>query len=347
MTKEERKELLAEAHRINYRLRSTFFYRKLNEYHTYEFPEIIRRLIPISEEYDWERYNKWGITKDAFERIEWSSLSFIQVFSHPRLLREHPVLVAYYRNVAALSQKSVSYLVGISPTRFEGESVKDMSETQALALSKLFNEHISLIIESALEGFNNEHIKGLLFASTGAQIDGSWRNAIGDEAEKFVQKILIREAIDLSQLTAFLLRDFHSGVEKFDQEDSSGQLGRVSEFRGFMLKNKKSILFSSEPDVSLIDKDGSTIAVIEVKGGTDPAGALERYGAAKKSFEEAIRQNANVITVLAASCITSEVEARVKSDKTIREYFNLTEILTIEEEKQKFLDYIFKTLLKC
>ena len=30
------------------------------------------------------------------------------------------------------------------------------------------------------------------------------------------------------------------------------------------------------------------MAVIEVKGGTDSAGALERYGAAKKSFEHAI-----------------------------------------------------------
>jgi len=343
---EENKTLLTEAHRINYRLRSTFFYRKLNEYHTYEFPETIRKLIPLSKEYDWKKYGEWGITKDAFEQIKKSDLSLIQVFSHPRLLREHPILTAYYRNVSALSRKSVNYLSKISPVNFEEGKTKDMTESQAVILSRLFNEHISLIIENALEGFNNEHVKGLLFASAGAQIDGSWRNAVGVEAEKVLQKMLIREAIDLSQLTAFLLRDSQSGVEKFNKKDITTPLDRVSEFRGFTLKNKKSVLFSSEPDISLIDTDGSTIAVIEVKGGTDPAGALERYGAAKKSFEEAIRQKANVVTVLVASCITPEVNNRVKKDKTIKDYFNLTAILTMEEEKEKFLKYIFKILLK-
>lgn len=347
MATDERKQLLIEAHRINYRLRSTFFYRKLNEYDTYEFPETIQKLIPISKDYDWTKYNDWGITKEAFEQIKKSGLSLIQVFAHPRLLREHPLLVAYYRNVAALSQKSVSYLSGVHPIRFENGDKNDLTETQAVQLSKLFNEHISLIIESALEGFNNEHIKGLLFASTGAQIDGSWRNAIGDEAEKVVQKLLIKEAIDRSKLTAFLLRDNHSGVERYEDGKLKEQLDRIREFKGFTLKNKRSVLFSSEPDVSILDKDGSTIAVIEVKGGTDPAGALERYGAAKKSFEEALRHNAKVITIFVASCITSEVEDRVKSDKTIQHYYNLTAILTHEAKREKFLDYVFKKLLRC
>lgn len=55
-----------------------------------------------------------------------------------------------------------------------------------------------------------------------------------------------------------------------------------------MLSNHTSILFSSEPDISLLNNQGTTIGVIEVKGGADPAGALERYGAAKKSFEESL-----------------------------------------------------------
>ncbi len=342
---DERKQLLIEAHRINYRLRSTFFYRKLNEYNTYRFPETIQKLIPLSKDYDWMKYNEWGISKEAYEQIKASELSLIQVFSHPRLLREHPVLIAYYRNVATLSQKSVSYLGGNNVVKFEIGEKKDLTEKQAIELSRLFNEHISLIIESAFEGFNNEHVKGLLFASTGAQIDGSWRNAIGDEAERVVQKLLMKQAIDLSLLTAFLLRDNHSSVEKFDKREAKNQLDRIKEFKGFTLNNKRSALFSSEPDISLIDADGSTIAVIEVKGGTDPAGALERYGAAKKSFEEAIRQNSKVITIFIASCITSEVEERVKKDKTIKHYFNLTAMLTYESKRKEFLDYIFKKLL--
>ena len=49
--------------------------------------------------------------------------------------------------------------------------------------------------------------------------------------------------------------------------------------------SREPVLVSSEPDIPLINTDGSTIAVIEIKGGTDPAGALEQYGATKKSFE--------------------------------------------------------------
>ena len=347
MSSNEEKQLLVEAHRINYRLRSTFFYRKLKEYGTYVFPKTIQELIPLSKDYDWKKYSAWGIIKETFEQIENSDLDLIQVFSHPRLLREHPILITYYRNVAALSQKSVSYLCGIQPKKNENGEKKNLDETQAIKLSKLFNEHISLIIESALEEFNKEHIKGLLFASTGAQIDGSWRNAIGDEAEKVVQKLLIKEAIDLSKLTAFLLRDNYSRVEKFNERNAKEQLERVREFKGFTLSNKKSVLFSSEPDISLIDTDGSTIAVIEIKGGTDPAGALERYGAAKKSFEEALRHNSKVITIFVASCITSEVENRINKDETIRQYYNLTSILTNKEKREEFLNYIFNELLKC
>ncbi len=346
MISKNRKRLLIEAHRVNYRLRSTFFYRKLNEYSTYEFPETIQKLIPLSKDYDWKKYNSWGISKESFEEIEKSGLNLIQVFSHPRLLREHPTLIAYYRNIAALSQKSVSYLTGIHPVKFEEGDRNDLPETQAIELSRLFNEHLSLIIESTLEEFNKEYINGLLFASTGAQIDGSWRNAIGDEAEKVVQKLLIKEAIDLSKLTAFLLRNNPSGIEKYKKENVKEQISRIKEFKGFTLNNKKSVLFSSEPDISIIDEDGSTIAVIEVKGGTDPAGALERYGASKKSFEEAIRHNPHVITIFVASCITPEVESRIKKDKTIKQYYNLTTILTHEKKRENFVNYIFKKLLK-
>ncbi|MHC4805998.1 MAG: XcyI family restriction endonuclease [Planctomycetota bacterium] len=347
VSEQERKRLIVEANRVNYKLRSTFFYRKLIEYGTYEFPEIIRRLIPMEQDYDWTNYEQWGISKGAFGQIENTNLSSIQVFAHPRLLREHTTLTAYYRNVAALSQKAARYLSGVDANKFENNEQANMNEVEALALSTLFNEHISLIIENALEGFEDKHIKGLLFASTGAQIDGSWRNEIGVESEKIVQKMLIKGALDRSKLTAFLLREESGGVEPIAGKETSALLDRVGEFRGFTLKNKRSVLFSSEPDISLIDQDGTTVGVIEVKGGADPAGALERYGAAKKSFEESIRQKPDVITILVASCITSEVETRLNADKTVKKFFNLTSLLTDEGNRKNFLDYILNELLKC
>lgn len=65
--------------------------------------------------YSWEERANWNIGEDAFTYInQHSSLQLIQVFCHPRLIREYSQLIAYYRNIAALSQKGVSNLVGIN-----------------------------------------------------------------------------------------------------------------------------------------------------------------------------------------------------------------------------------------
>lgn len=197
MARRQRDELLIEAHKINYQLRSSFFYNKLIEYHTYEFPEIVNRLLPMEAQYSWTNSRTWGITETAFQIIERSNLHLIQVFCHPRLLREHSTLSAYYRNVAALSQKSVHYLASVDVKKYENhDNTRDLNEEQALALSTLYNTHISIIIDNALQGFEEKHIKGLLFASTGAQIDGSWRNRIGEEAERVVRKCLLEELLN-------------------------------------------------------------------------------------------------------------------------------------------------------
>ncbi len=115
MPKKQKDLLLIEAHKINYRLRSTFFYRRLHEYQTFEFPSMIKQLIPHADNFNWDEYPKWGVSEQAFELIEKNELAFIQVFSHPRLLRENPKLVAYYRNIAVLSQKATKYLIQLDP----------------------------------------------------------------------------------------------------------------------------------------------------------------------------------------------------------------------------------------
>jgi hypothetical protein len=94
-----------------------------------------------------------------------------------------------------------------------------------------------------------------------------------------------------------------------------------------MLANHTSILFSREPDILLLNNQEKKVGVIEVKGVTDPAGALEGYGTAKKSFEEALCINPEVQTILIANCITPEDKNRIENAPTISTYFNLTEIL--------------------
>lgn len=339
--------LLAEANRINYRLRSTFFYRKLKEYKTLSFRDKIDALLPIKHLYSWDGWTNWGIREDAYTYIcEHDNLELIQVFCHPRLIREHPILIAYYRNIAALSQKAVKYLVSVDVKKVEiyEDNRYSLTEDQALKLSRLFNEHISLIIDSSIESITEDELYGILLASTGAQIDGSWRNAIGEEAEKVVQRLLVKEAKERNLLAALIPR-VGTGVELYDSEKLEEQLGNIERYRGIMLVNHTSILFSSEPDISLIGNQGTTAGVIEVKGGADPAGALERYGAAKKSFEEALRRNPEVQTILVASCLTTQVHTRIQNDSTISSYFNLTEILSENSTKYKqFVQEAFSIL---
>lgn len=182
-----------------------------------------------------------------------------------------------------------------------------------------------------------------MLTSTGAQIDGSWRNAIGEEAEKVVQRLLVKEAKESSLLAALIPR-IGTAIELYDPEKLEEQLGNIECYRGVMLSNRTSILFSSEPDVSLLNNQGTTVGVIEVKGGADPAGALERYGAAK-SFEESLRSNSSVKIILVASCIIAEVHARIQNDLTISTYFNLTEILSEDSTKyNQFVQEVFSLL---
>lgn len=308
--------LLAEANRINYRLRSTFFYRKLKEYNTLAFPGMVAELFSVEHLYAWEERSEWNIGEDAYTYITGNSdFHLFQVFCHPKLIREYPRLLAYYRNIAALSQKSVGYLAkaGVDVKKIETDTQNrlSLSEAQALTLVRLFNEHITLIVDSSIQSITKEELYGILLASTGAQIDGSWRNAIGEEAEKVVQRLLVKEVKERNLLAA-LIPQKGQAIELYDPIRIQEQLGQIERYRGVLLTNRTSILFSSDPDISLLDQNGATVCALEVKGGADPAGALERYGAAKKSFEEVRRTAPGVATLLLASCITPEVHHRIK-----------------------------------
>ena len=102
--------------------------------------------------------------------------------------------------------------------------------------------------------------------------------------------------------------------------------------------NGYSILFSSEPDVTIFDPSGSIVGVIEIKSGLDPAGALERLGAMFKSFENTLAEYPDAVTILVASCITDEVDKRLNSSMTVRQRYLTTDITSSEPEKRKFVN---------
>ena len=329
-------DLLKEARRIDYRLRSTFFYRKLHELGFLDFAREIDALVKIGESYKWVERGQWSISQGAWEYVAGSELSSLRVFCHPRVIIEQPRLIAYYRNIAALSQKAVQTLA-FNVKWFELGKREDLPYERALLLCQLFNTHVSTIIESTLT-FSQRDLDALLFASAGAQINGSWLNAIGNEAEMVVKRLL----------SSFLVkRGFVVGL--LDKKGRSLTLDEVedlmrilADIRAIRLQNGTSMVFGAEPDIALLAPSGQTMAVIEVKGGKDPAGALERYGAAKKSFEKTLEDNPEAITIYLASCITDEVERRLAEDATVQQVFNLTVLLGNEAQRNDFLAYIGK-----
>jgi hypothetical protein len=333
-TSKDDKDLILEANRINYSLRSTFFYRKLKELGYLRVISDIEAIVKHSHHYSWEDKKFWNITYNAWEAIEKEKIDFIRVFAHPKILVENPGLIRYYRNAAAIPLKGVQYLA-YNVTDYENGKRNEIKYNQALELAKLFNSHISSIIESTLR-INFEDIKSLMFSSAGATIDGSWRNKIGEEAETMVKSYIIRLCINEELVYALIDRqnrcvEFEPGVD---------YISNILHYRGVKLTNKKSILFSNEPDIKFIDKVGKPIAVIEIKGGTDPAGALERLGAIKKSFDHARRENPRVITILMVSCVTREMGTRLTDDSLIDAIFNLTSIINDMDKREEFLDKI-------
>ena len=63
------------------------------------------------------------------------------------------------------------------------------------------------------------------------------------------------------------------------------------------LKDGRKFILGSEPDIGVYQDDLIQLA-IEIKGGIDPAGVLERFGAALKSLRRSKQENSKSITIL-------------------------------------------------
>jgi len=336
--KKTNRELNKEANQITYSLRSTFFYRKLKELGYFNIVNDIDKITQQSR-YSWEERKYWRITHNAWNIVKKSNIDPIRVFAHPKIILEHPGLIAYYRNVSSIPLKGVQYLA-LNVVDYEKGIKKKISYSESLELCRLFNNHISSIIESTIE-INYEEIKGLMFSSVGCSIDGSWRNAIGIEAENVIRSYILKMCIEKGLLESIIDKDHRP----LDFNPKENYILTVSELSGFKLKNQKAILFRSEPDISIIDRNGKSISAIEIKGGTDPAGALERLGAIKKSLDYVINDNPEVNTILIVSCITDEMKERIDSDDSINNLFNLTLLINDIEYRKEFLELFYSMII--
>ncbi len=209
------------------------------------------------------------------------------MFAHPLLIREHPQISQYYRGIALLPRKRVADIAVNVSSWEDGLRRSPITENQAATVTRLYNAVISSIIEGTTSWTLENGYRNII-ANMGIGLDGTFRNIVGRDAEALV-KTRIRNWLASRRMIL-------------------EQSADATEFR---LPNGYSMRFGSEPDILFRQETGGharEAATIEIKGGKDPAGALERLGAMQKSFEAT---PPDCINFLIAGVVTPAMRARL------------------------------------
>ena len=322
-----------------YVLKSTFFYNKLSSLGYFDLFEQMQKYSRVEgPSLDWSNRQDWRISDDAWNTIEEAGLAPSIAFAHPKVIKLNPTFIKYYRSIAMIPQKGLSKLSGVSNLReIEGGQVEGgaLSASKVSAIVSVINEFISLVVSLSSKIDENE-IQGMMYATAGTNIDGSWRNQIGAEGERVIRSIIYRELLRQNDITS--IDDKELGLKTIEEMDSERYSREIDHIKTINLRNGYSVYFSSEPDVTLLSPEGHIVGVIEIKAGLDPAGALERLGAMFKSFENTLAEYPNAVTILAISCITTEVRKRLDASLVVRQTFVTTDITANESEKRKFVN---------
>ena len=296
--------------------KSEFFHQKLHEWGLLEIAYELEGI--KGEDLEWNIADL-NITSRAWNRVIHRGIKPIRVFAYPEVLKQNPKRVSYYRMFAMVSQKSMSR-VGLSINKYEeGQSYLD--DNMALEISRHLNKIVSILIEhdEKIDAREFDLWRGM---AAGSQAQGSWQNTKGDKAEIVVKELIKRR-----------MREKGLALE----ETSHGKGETVK------LKDGRVLMLGSEPDIGIYKGNLIQIAV-EIKGGIDPAGVLERFGAALKSLRRTMQENPNSVTILIMQgvSLTSKAEEEIEKIKTIIAHFFTIEDVMGDEEVRKHLFKILK-----
>lgn len=322
-----------------YLLRSTFFYNRLNTNGYFSLFMKVKKFVSIEgDKLDWSKRSEWDINEDAWEILQKSKISPALVFVHPKVLKLNPTFLRFYRSVAMLPQKGLTSISKVTNIESIENGKIDSNRIKAESIAKLtkaINQVLSVVV-SVASGLNVKKLEGMMYSSAGANIDGSWRNQIGSEGERVIRTIILNGLLNNNEVTSFI--DKSNNTIEISSTDAKSFIANVELVKAINLNNGYSVVFSSEPDVTMYNANGDIVGAIEIKAGLDPAGALERLGAMLKSFENTLAEYPNAVTILVASCITPEVDNRLNSSMTVRQKYITTTITANEREKRKFVN---------
>lgn len=289
--------------------KSAFFHQKLHEWGVIEIAYAIERI--KGELLDWD-LDALGISQDAWDKIIHRGIKPVIVFAHPEVLTDMPRAVAYYRTLSMVSQKSMAR-IGINSARFEQRDILPSSDS-ALLIAQSLNDIISRLVE-ADERIDVREFDIWRGMAAGSQAQGSWQNAKGKRVETEVKRLIQNRLAE------------------------KGLVGRQSPGGlQIQLTDGRRVVFSDEPDIGILD--GSTIlAAIEVKGGIDAAGVLERIGAAMKSLSRAKEDNPDSATILVLQEVSLTETAQIdlhNNREIVNHWFTLEQLHGDTPEREEF-----------
>jgi len=278
--------------------KSQFFHQKLHEWKMLSVAEAVEAF--KGETLQWN-LSDLGISETAWNRVIHRGIKPVTIFAHPQVLMTISGSTGYYRMLAMASQKSMA-LIGLNVNPYEnGTSSPDEKTAQLIA--RHLNQIISQLIEFD-EEINAREFDLWRGMAAGTQAQSSWQNAKGKRVEVLVKGLIQRRLRERGWVVT---------------ESPAGERMELSDSR--------IVIFGDEPDVAFYKGDRIQAAV-EVKGGIDPAGILERLGAALKSLNRIREENPTAVTILIVQSVS--LTERAKEDLELNRHI-ITHWFTVED----------------
>lgn len=219
-----------------------------------------RLIRAFSEKLTWEPLHTLLIDSEVWAYVvEKQDYDPKLVFCHPEVLLYKPSASLYYRGLCGLSLKAAQDYFGAVESLERGNPRARLSNGKALKMARIYNAFICSIIKNSTD-WTLENGHRTIVATLGITLDGKMRNKIGDIAENRIRALILKWLFDRGLLLEPAL----------DEEQILESIPRVCALREDVIMQ-----FGSEPDISF-KRGNELLAVVEIKGGIDPAGALER-----------------------------------------------------------------------
>ena len=270
------------------------------------------------------RLEDLAIAEEAWEHIVQTQIDPKLVFAHPDLLRAHPETSLHYRGIATLSLKRVQAMA-TSVSRWEDGSLRRAPTLErCTSVARTYNAVISVVV-TGTDGWALENGYRNVLATIGITEDGSLRNLVGQQGEAAVKDGIIK-----------WLKDAGAAAHpRF--EGATTILGEPGRFR---------MVFGSEPDIKFESQNDEgvwqIVSTVEIKSGTDPAGALERLGAIQKSFDQTPARSRNFVVL---GIVTPAMRSRLDELNVTRDFL-LYDLLNDSEAWDAFVAELFHHTLR-